>query len=233
VAASVRPRQPLPGPEVFAHRTFSDCCLLCLFVFDMVLVSQTGYHSQSGRGAVVAISSTAHRFGTYLAAYGAEKAKLNSLMSSLSQELHGTGVTAQSMVIGPVLTRAVAELWAPAPAAAASSTDPNTLAASAEDAAMAALARCKPTVLTPAADTVGRAVVRAVGCGGPVVTPYWGHAVADYLLMDVLWPPSLQRAACRAISRSVSAPRSFLMVCSSMRLCLSLAARVVGPHRAH
>eukprot|EP00775_Hariotina_reticulata_P012164 gene12164-12302_t len=144
--------------------------------------------------------STAHRFGTYLAAYGAEKAKLNSLMSSLSQELHGTGITAQSMVIGPVLTRPVAELWAPAPAAAGS-TNHNTSTATTEDAATAALARCKPTALTPAADTVGRAIVRAIGRVGPVVIPYWGHAVADWLLLDVLWPPSLQRAACRAMAR--------------------------------
>lgn len=55
----------------------------------------------AGGGAVVAISSQASQgYGAYIAAYAAEKAKLNCLMQSLDTELYGSGVRAQAMVRG-------------------------------------------------------------------------------------------------------------------------------------
>jgi hypothetical protein len=55
------------------------------------------------------------------------------------------------------------------------------------------LAAVKPTVTMPAAETAAAAIVRSIGRGGPVVTPYWGHSLSEALLLDVWWPPELGR----------------------------------------
>lgn len=120
----------------------------------------------AGKGAIVCISSMASVMPAYLSAYGAEKAKMNALCQALDSELHGTGVTAQAMVLGMVITPALLQLLP-----SGSTKNPSTF--------------------VPSAETAAAAIVRSIGRGGPVVTPYWGHALRGWLLLG-WWPPELQ-----------------------------------------
>lgn len=124
-----------------------------------------------GKGAVVAISSLAPETPMYMAAYSSEKAGLNALMTGLHDELHGTGVTAQSMVLGGVVT-------------------PGLLTATG--------GKAKPSLMMPHPDVVGEAIVRCIGKGGPVVTPYGPHAVVQGILGSI-WPPAMRRHTVRKL----------------------------------
>jgi short-subunit dehydrogenase len=90
---------------------------------------------QRGKGAVVAISSSMHRLGAYKAPYGAEKAKMNALCNALHHELQGSGVTAQAMVLGAIITLGLASMMTHKTAAASAGG-----AVTAEGAAAAAAA---------------------------------------------------------------------------------------------
>lgn len=150
-----------------------------------------------GRGVIVAVSSAMHKFGAYAVPYASEKAKMNALMTALDVELQGTGVTAQAMVLGPVTTPGVASLLsahrASKRATSNSNTSSNLTDTSAEQAARQASSGIK-------ADDVAAAMVRAVGTGGPVITPYFGHLVMETVFHDMWWPPELQREMRRFVS---------------------------------
>jgi hypothetical protein len=192
---------------------------------------------QRGKGAVVAISSQMHRLGAYAAPYGAEKATMNAICNALHHKLHGSGVTAQAMVLGAVITPGLASMMTPAKPAAASasqavaaegaaaaaaagtgsgsgssstdapaalvspfsnttpsstSTSSSSSSSSSSSHVAAAMAAIKPTVTMPSSETAAAAIVRNIGRGGPVVTPYWGHAMSEALLLDAWWPPELR-----------------------------------------
>ncbi|WIA18296.1 hypothetical protein OEZ85_009761 [Tetradesmus obliquus] len=157
------------------------------------------------KGAVVAVSSIMHQWGSYAAPYGAEKAKMNALMAMIDSELAlagVTGVSVQAMVLGPVDTPGVAQLMNNAATAAA------TAAHDADPAAAAAAAAKRRQAFSNAisAEVVAASMVKCIGKGGPVVTPYWKHALQQQLMLgECLWPPALQRAVKRAISRKFKA----------------------------
>jgi hypothetical protein len=85
---------------------------------------------------------------------------------------------------------------AAAAAAATTGSDPTAAAA-------AAAAKKRQTFSkAPSAEVVAAAMIKCIGKGGPVVTPYWGHVLQQQLMLgECLWPPALQRAAKRAVSR--------------------------------
>jgi hypothetical protein len=106
----------------------------------------------------------------------------------------------QAMVLGPVDTPGVAQLMqkAAAAAAAANSTDPAAAAAA------AAAKRRRGFSEAPSAEVVATSMIKCIGKGGPVVTPYWGHVLQQQLMLgECLWPPALQRVVRRAVSRCV------------------------------
>ncbi|KAF8061903.1 EGF1 [Scenedesmus sp. PABB004] len=139
------------------------------------------------RGAVVAVSSLMHRWGAFAVPYGAEKAKINAMMAALDAELRlvgADGVTAQSLVLGAVDTPGV-----------------RALMARSSEASGGGGAGSGRLPGAPSAEAVAAAMVRAIGRGPPVITPYWRHAAQEWLLLDAWWPPALQRAVSRALSR--------------------------------
>jgi short-subunit dehydrogenase len=158
------------------------------------------------KGAVVCTSSIASRMTAFMAPYGSEKAKMNALCEALDIELQGTGVTAQAMILGLVITPAVLKFLKPAAA------DSNTNSSSPEGAAAAAAVATtaspaevfKPGVFGPSSETAAAAIVRCIGRGGPVVTPYWGHAVSQAMVFG-WWPPELQKTMAAAASRKFKA----------------------------
>lgn len=154
---------------------------------------------KENKGAIVAVSSIMHMWGTYAAPYGAEKAKMNALMSMIDSELALagiTGVSVQAMVLGPVATPGVAQLMQKA--AAAKGSDPS--------AAAPAVRRQRFSSRAPSAEAVAAAMIKSIGKGGPVVTPYWRHALGQQLMLgECLWPPALQRAVRRRVSRRFKA----------------------------
>lgn len=169
---------------------------------------------QRGKGAVVAISSSMHRLGAFVAPYAAEKAKVNALCNALHHELHGSGVTAQAMVLGAVVTPGLLSMWAPqkpaaaAASAAASAAEANSAAAAASPSSSTAVAAApaaalKPSITMPSAETAAAAIVRSIGRGGPLVMPYWGHSCSEALLLDVWWPPELGRFVAGWVARAM------------------------------
>lgn len=156
------------------------------------------------KGAVVCISSVASRMTAFMAPYGSEKAKMNALCEALDVELQGTGVTAQAMVLGMVITPAVMRFMKPAAADNSGSSSSPEAAAAAAGSSSDDHAVIKPGVLTPSAETAAAAIVRSIGRGGPVVTPYWGHSVHQALVFG-WWPPELQRTVVAAVTRSFMA----------------------------
>lgn len=162
----------------------------------------------AGKGAVVCVSSIAHRMTAYIAPYGAEKAKVNALCKALDVELHGTGVTIQAMVLGMVITPGLTKVFQPAATAATESSSssnadvatPAAAAAASGTNATANAAVLKPNALRPSSETAAAAMVRCIGRCGPVVTPYWGHAFSEWLVFD-WWPPELERAIVRSTNR--------------------------------
>jgi short-subunit dehydrogenase len=176
----------------------------------LLLLLQT-FLSQRGKGAVVAISSLSHKIGAFAAPYGAEKAKINALCSFLHHELKGSGVTAQAMVLGAVVTPGLTAFMGPRkPAAAAdnaaasgnsSSDNAAGSSSSGSSSGSSSAAIIKPTLTMPSAEAAAAAIVRNIGRGGPVVTPFWGHALSEVLLLDGWWPPELQRAVVGRIAR--------------------------------
>lgn len=168
---------------------------------------------QWGKGAIVAVSSVAAFQGAFMAQYGAEKAKLNALITSLASELHGTGVTAQAMVLGGVVTPAAAgrflslmstDAESASNAAAAAELDP-VAAGEARMARMWSSTIMGRIGMVASADAVGASVVRRIGWGEPVQVPYWGHALLDPrgAVWGGLFPSVLQRAVMQRIYRWV------------------------------
>jgi short-subunit dehydrogenase len=139
---------------------------------------------ERGQGAVVAISSQAVVMPCFMAPYAAEKAKLESLYTALNIELQGTGVTAQALRLGAVLTPGLISTQV-------TSSDPHA----ADD--------IKPSLLVPTPAVVAKQIVRAIGKGtGPVYTPYLPHALTEGLLTSI-WPPGLQRRVLRSLASSI------------------------------
>lgn len=137
---------------------------------------------------------------------------MNALMTALDSELRlaGADVTAQAMVLGPVKTPGVTKLMQTAVAAAAArraATQPAAVAAASGSGSNEAGTQPKkaPAVKErnqPSAEHVAAAMVRCIGKGGPVVTPYWGHVMLEQLVLgECLWPPALRRAVSRTVSR--------------------------------
>eukprot|EP00878_Enallax_costatus_P006270 GHUV01006573.1.p1 GENE.GHUV01006573.1~~GHUV01006573.1.p1 ORF type:complete len:360 (+),score=57.29 GHUV01006573.1:310-1389(+) len=155
----------------------------------------------SGKGAIVCTSSIAHRMTAYMAPYGAEKAKMNALCKALDVELHGTGVTVQAMVLGMVLTPGLTNFIQPKAADATAQAAEAVGVGVAETSQNAQLQPLKPSALRPSAEATAVAMVRCIGRCGPVVTPYWGHALSEWLVFD-WWPPELERSIVRAMTRS-------------------------------
>jgi hypothetical protein len=63
------------------------------------------------------------------------------------------------------------------------------------------MAAIKPTMTMPSSQTAAAAIVRSIGRGGSVVTPCWGHALSEALLLDVWWPRELRRCIERKVAR--------------------------------
>lgn len=145
------------------------------------------------KGAVVCISSVVSSMPAYMAPYGAEKAKMNALCQALDVELYGTGVTAQAMLLGPVITPAAVRLWSPQPRSQESDTVQHTVVA-------AAVADAKPNLIQPSSETAAAAIVRCIGNSGPLVTPYWGHGLLESMF-HCWWPPELHSMVLRAFAR--------------------------------
>lgn len=152
------------------------------------------------KGAVVCISSIASKMTAYMAPYGAEKAKMNALCQALDVELQGTGVTAQAMVLGMVITPAILNFLKPAAASNSSSSPEAAAAAAAAGSTASTDSVIKPSAFTPSAETAAAAIVRCIGRGGPVVIPYWGHALSQAMVFG-WWPPELQRAMVTSATR--------------------------------
>jgi hypothetical protein len=122
----------------------------------------------------------------------------------------------QAMVLGPVATPGVAQLMQQAAAAAAAERGTDATAA----AAAAAAKRRQSFTKAPSAEAVAAAMIKCIGKGGPVVTPYWRHALQQQLMLgECLWPPALQRAVMRAVSRCAIAAAAAVIMAGLLFQC--------------
>jgi len=109
-------------------------------------------------GGILNVGSLSTGGALYLIPYSSEKAKLNSLTESLAFEYEPYGITIQCALAARVLTANIQ-----------SSFD------------------LTPSWSCPLPKTVAESVLNMFGSGGPLVTPYWGHALQGLTFSAPSW----------------------------------------------